>query len=51
MNLKPNILSILIGVNDYWHFRDGNYTGTKKPMKMILENWLKEQKKNYQILK
>ncbi len=26
--LKPNILSILIGVNDYWHTRDGNYNGT-----------------------
>lgn len=30
LNLKPNVLSILIGVNDYWHFRDGNYDGTPK---------------------
>jgi len=28
INLKPDVLSILIGVNDYWHFRNGNYDGT-----------------------
>jgi len=26
--LRPDVLSILIGVNDYWHKRNGNYTGT-----------------------
>ena len=26
--LKPDILSILIGVNDYWHTRTHGYTGT-----------------------
>jgi len=26
--LKPNVLSILIGVNDYWHMRGGGYDGT-----------------------
>jgi len=26
--LEPNILSILIGVNDYWHTLSGNYDGT-----------------------
>lgn len=26
--LKPNLLSILIGVNDYWHKRNGHYEGT-----------------------
>jgi lysophospholipase L1-like esterase len=26
--LKPNVLSILIGVNDLWHTLDGNYNGT-----------------------
>lgn len=26
--LKPNILSILIGVNDYWHTLGGGYKGT-----------------------
>jgi lysophospholipase L1-like esterase len=28
IDLKPNVLSILIGVNDYWHFRNGKYDGT-----------------------
>lgn len=28
LDLKPDILSILIGVNDYWHMRNGNYDGT-----------------------
>jgi lysophospholipase L1-like esterase len=26
--LKPNVLSILIGVNDFWHKHDGKYNGT-----------------------
>jgi len=28
IDLKPDVLSILIGINDYWHFRNGNYDGT-----------------------
>ena len=28
LNLKPDILSILIGVNDIWHNLNGNYDGT-----------------------
>lgn len=28
LDLKPDILSILIGVNDYWHKRNGQYDGT-----------------------
>ena len=28
LKLDPGILSILIGVNDYWHMRNGNYDGT-----------------------
>lgn len=28
LDLKPNVLSILIGVNDYWHMRNGRYDGT-----------------------
>ncbi|NGF54920.1 SGNH/GDSL hydrolase family protein [Parapedobacter sp. SGR-10] len=30
LDIKPNILSILIGVNDYWHKRNGKYEGTAK---------------------
>lgn len=28
LDLKPNLLSILIGVNDLWHTLDGKYQGT-----------------------
>ena len=28
INLQPNIVSILIGVNDYWHTKTGGYEGT-----------------------
>jgi len=28
LDLKPNVLSVLIGVNDYWHKRNGRYDGT-----------------------
>lgn len=28
LELEPDVLSILIGVNDYWHFRNGEYDGT-----------------------
>jgi len=28
LDLRPNLLSILIGVNDLWHTLDGNYQGT-----------------------
>ena len=28
LNLNPNVLSVLIGVNDYWHLRNGKYDGT-----------------------
>lgn len=28
LDLKPDVLSVLIGVNDYWHKRNGRYDGT-----------------------
>jgi lysophospholipase L1-like esterase len=28
LELQPDVLSILIGVNDYWHKRNGKYDGT-----------------------
>ncbi|OKS85329.1 SGNH/GDSL hydrolase family protein [Mucilaginibacter polytrichastri] len=28
LNIKPNVLSILIGVNDFWHTLTGGYKGT-----------------------
>jgi len=30
IELKPTVLSILIGVNDFWHTKTGNYQGTVK---------------------
>jgi lysophospholipase L1-like esterase len=30
LNIKPDVLSILIGVNDFWHTLSGNYKGTIK---------------------
>ncbi|SFW33417.1 SGNH/GDSL hydrolase family protein [Chitinophaga sancti] len=33
LNLQPDVLSILIGVNDYWHTLTGAYTGTIKTYK------------------
>lgn len=33
LNIQPDVLSILIGVNDYWHTLTGNYTGTIKTYK------------------
>ena len=30
IDLKPNVLSILIGVNDFWHTKSNDYKGTVK---------------------
>lgn len=39
--IKPDVLSILIGVNDYWHKHNGKYDGTvdvyKKDLKALLQ--------------
>ena len=41
LELKPTVLSILIGVNDYWHKHNGKYDGTvevyKRDLKALLE--------------
>ena len=45
INLKPDILSILIGVNDFWHTLGGNYNGTiavyKRDYVALIERTLK----------
>lgn len=33
LEMKPDVLSILVGVNDYWHMAKHNYTGTLKTYK------------------
>jgi lysophospholipase L1-like esterase len=45
LDLKPNVLSVLIGVNDLWHTLNGNYDGTvekyEKDYRALLERTLK----------
>jgi lysophospholipase L1-like esterase len=40
MNLKPDVLSILIGVNDFWHTLTNNYNGTAKTFEGDLRKML-----------
>lgn len=46
LDLKPDVLSILIGVNDYWHKRNGKYDGTveiyENDYRKLLERTQKE---------
>lgn len=44
LNLKPDILSILIGVNDFWHTLDGKYDGTVTKYKEDFRNLLTRTK-------
>lgn len=41
LQIKPDVLSILIGVNDYWHKHNGNYNGTveiyQKDLRALLD--------------
>ena len=52
-SLKPNVLSILIGVNDFWHMKNGNYDGTveiyRKDYIALLER-TKAQLPNVQLI-
>jgi lysophospholipase L1-like esterase len=43
--LKPNVLSILIGVNDFWHTLTNNYTGTPETYHKDLDALLDRTKK------
>ena len=43
--LKPNVLSILIGVNDYWAVRKHGYTGTIETYKSDFKKLLDRTKK------
>jgi lysophospholipase L1-like esterase len=44
LDLKPDVLSILIGVNDYWHARDGSYKGTVEKYKTDYHALIKRTK-------
>ena len=45
LDLKPNVLSILIGVNDIWHTLTGNYKGTVEIYERDLRALLEQTKK------
>ncbi len=49
--LKPNVLSILIGVNDYWHLRNGKYDGTPEVYENDYRALLNRTKEQYPDLK
>lgn len=46
LDLRPDILSILIGVNDYWHTLNSGYQGSieiyENDFRVLLENTLKQ---------
>jgi len=44
LNLKPKILSILIGVNDIWHKLNGNYKGTVQDYEIHYSELIKRTK-------
>jgi lysophospholipase L1-like esterase len=44
ISLKPDVLSILIGVNDFWHKLNGNYAGTIQTYKDDLKSLLDQTK-------
>jgi len=51
LNLKPDVLSILIGVNDFWHKLNGNYDGTPDIYNTDLRKLLDRTKKEYPSIK
>ncbi len=46
LDLNPDVLSILVGVNDYWHMRDGHYDGTVEVYENDFRALLKRTKEN-----
>lgn len=44
INLEPSILSIMIGINDYWHVKDLVYNGTPEIFESGYRNLLKKTK-------
>jgi lysophospholipase L1-like esterase len=45
LELKPNIISILIGVNDFWHTKTGGYAGTIETYTTDYQNLILRTKK------
>jgi lysophospholipase L1-like esterase len=51
LDLNPDILSILIGVNDYWHSRDGRYSSTPEVYENDYRTLLKRTKETIPEIK
>jgi lysophospholipase L1-like esterase len=51
LDLKPDVLSILIGVNDYWHKRNGQYEGTVEVYEKDYRKLLKSTKEKLPSIK
>lgn len=51
LDLKPDVLSILIGVNDYWHKRNGKYDGTVEVYENDYRKLLKSTKEKLPNIK
>jgi lysophospholipase L1-like esterase len=45
LDLKPDVLSILIGVNDFWHTLDGSYKATVEKYEGDYQDLIKRTKK------
>jgi len=45
LDLRPDLLSILIGVNDYWHTKTGAYKGTVETYATDYRNLISQTKK------
>lgn len=51
LSLNPKVLSILIGVNDFWHKVNGNYNGTIETYRNDLKALLNETKQKLPSVK
>ena len=51
LDLKPDVLSILIGVNDYWHKRNNHYDGTIEIYENDYRALLKQTKEQFPGIK
>ncbi|MBC9797201.1 SGNH/GDSL hydrolase family protein [Sinomicrobium weinanense] len=51
LQLQPDVLSILIGVNDFWHTLNGNYNGTAKVYEQDLRKLLDRTLKKFPDVK
>lgn len=51
VDLHPQVLSILVGINDYWHKRDGHYEGDSQAFKTQYRQLLEDTLTNLPEIK